>query len=336
MNKFMRLFAVLLVVAAVVLIVVSLKLGGKDSNPARTVTVSPDAATAPVEKSSRNTPAYTVVSAASSLAPGEPITADQLTTMQTPNQPVHGFASTDEVIGKIPAVSIAKGDAINRAVLLNDLSLKLHAGERAIAVSVDETVGVAHRIQPGDYVDVFFSMHHRQGDRSRSKDVTQSRLLLPRVRVLAYGARDLPVPATASSSKDKSSTNQGTSNARAAVLAVPVDKVNRLLLLRTGQSQAKLMLALRNPMDQGMPDPSLFAQPGPVLKAAAGTQRSTDGKKKLASADNHAYAGISLDGLAQGHIKPTPRATTARPRRARGHRVDVIRGTQQSHITVSQ
>lgn len=331
MNKFMRLFAVLLVVAAVVLIGVSLKLGRDTSNPTPPA-VSQTATPAPRDTKTSTT--YPVVTAASTLTPGEPIRADQLTVARATQASGHHYASIDKVVGRVPAVTIAEGETVNRAVLLDDLSLKLRPGERAMAISVNDIVGVAHRIHPGDYVDVFFSMKHRGTTGSRGRDMTQARLLLPRVRVLAYGPRDLPRPVTGTD-KDKDADKNDKSGGGTAVLAVPVDKVNRLLLLTAGQSQAKLMLALRNPLDKGMPDPSLFAQPGPVLKTADRHGKDDAYRQKLAKADNHAYAGISLDGLAEGETRPVTHHVRA-PRRRLGHRVDVIRGTERGHITVSQ
>src|SRR5699024_8589310 len=142
----------------VVLIVVSLKLGRDDPNPA-SPTVGQT--TTPAPRDTKAPATYPVVTAASTLVAGEPIRADQLTVYLSAQRATHHYASIDKVVGRVPAVTIAEGEPVNRAVLLDDLSLKLHPGERAMAISVNDTVGVAHRIHPGDYVDVFFSMRHR-------------------------------------------------------------------------------------------------------------------------------------------------------------------------------
>lgn len=339
MNKFMRLFAVLLVVAAVVLIVVSLKLGGNHAQSAKHVAGQSHAARAGSTSTPDHT-TYAVVTAAARLEPGEPVTADELRVVQESRPVTHGYQSVDDVVGKVPAIAIAEGVALTRDLILDDLSTRLKPGERALAVPVTEVAGVGYRIHPGDYVDVFFSLKHKDGSSRNNGETTQSRLLLPRLRVLAYGPRDLPAvpePAAAGSSGKNGKARLEASNNRinTAVLAVPLGKVNHLLLVQASQNKGRLTLALRNPHDRDMPDPSLFAQPGPVLKTMANAGKDEATKKKLASAVNHAYAGISLDGLAEGKNGTTHR-TVHTVQRARGHRVDVIRGSQRSHITVSQ
>lgn len=334
MNKFMRLFALLLVVAAIVLIVFAVKLGSH-----KAPTPAPRQASTTQARAGTPAPAtYAVVTAASTLEPGVAIAANQLD-VEKLAQPVTGsYASVDQVAGAIPAISVAKGSVLTKSMLIDDLSLKLKPGERAVAIPVTGVTGIANRIHPGDYVDLFFSLQTR-ADNGSGKTHSQARLLLPRLRVLAFGSRDLPAstPApAASSAKGKArAENQRAAPARTAVLAVPLDKVNRLLLV-LAQSQGKLTLALRNPADPGMPDPSLFPQPGPVLVAKASARKAGDDAAADAysnpdSADNKAYAGIALHGLAQGGTSHHSRRQRHVPR---VHRVDIIRGTQRSHITL--
>lgn len=335
MNKFMRLFAVLLVVAAVILIVVSLRLGHKPS-PAPVATSGGQAPTvATTTPPAHDT--HPVVTAATTLAPGEPIRLDDLRVAQRATSSKHAYTTVDDVAGKIPAIAVPAGTGITSAMLLDDLSTRLQPGERAVAIPVSETTGVANRIHPGDYVDVFFSLEQRDDGAAGGKKQTQARLLLPRLRVLAYGPRDLPraAPAGAASSDTAHAAVRDT-QFRNAVLAVPLAQVNRLLLVQAAGNQGKLSLALRNPRDTAVPDTDLFARPSPVLKTAVAS--TTERREKLASADNHAYAGISLDGLAEGHVGAS---TDARPvhhvvRRSSRRSVDVIRGTERSQIHISQ
>lgn len=328
MNKFMRLFALLLVAVAIVLVVLAFKYGGHEATP-RTVTSAPPAheSSATVRKVT-----YPLVTAANTLEPGAPISADELKVEERPQRVAGSFASVDAVVGKIPAVRIAGGTVLTQRLMLDDLSLKLLPGERAMAVPVTETSGAGNHIHPGDYVDVFFSLKPATGQ--DSWEDTQARLLLPRLRVLAYGSRMLPEPAHAASSKSKKADDASrTFRASAAVLAVPVDKVNRLLL---AEHNGKLSLLLRNPQDQGLPDTKLFPQPGPVLIAKAEGKRdaaANDPAGDPDNADNHAYAGIRLGDFASGNPAPKRRAPSHHRAPAQ-HRVDVIRGTQRSHITV--
>src|SRR5690606_13770507 len=157
---------------------------------------------------------------------------------------------------------------------------------------------------PGDFVDVFLNLRGAQG-LGEKEQTAQTRLLLSRLRVLSYGMQDLHPPqaqgeqqATASTDSDpraadirgagSSSTGNRTEQpARSAVLAVPVADANRLLL---GAQQGKLFLALRNPADTGIADPSLFPLPRPVLTPARGLD--ADRTAALTHPENDAYAGI--------------------------------------------
>lgn len=265
------------------------------------------------------------------------ITANDLKVQEKSKKAPGSYHEVAAVVGKVPAVPIARGDVLKKHVMLDDLSLKLLPGQRAIAIPVSETSGAGNHIHAGDYVDVFFSLKLRS-KHDRSKKVTQSRLLLPRVRVLAYGSRHLPEPAPAASSKKKSNANASHFHAGTAVLAIPVSKVNRLLL---AAHNGKLSLALRNPKDPGMPDIKRFPQPGPVLIAEAADK--PDGSAAVDppgdppvdpdKADNHAYAGIRLSDLANSN-GTQPHHVRHRHHSPPHHRVDIIRGTQRSHITV--
>ncbi len=80
--------------------------------------------------------------------------------------------------------------------------------------------------------------------------------------VLAYGARSVD---GALQAEDKSAKGGGAAAAaRNAVLAVPVERVNELLL---ASRSGKLLMALRANGDEALPDPALFAARAPALPA---------------------------------------------------------------------
>src|SRR5690606_27408026 len=103
---------------------------------------------------------------------------------------------------------------------------------------------------------------------NREIDRSQARLLLPRLRVLAFGQSSVDGGAARSANGNGSSTrsesnSQRAEAARTAVLAVPVDEVNRLTL---GDANARLVLALRRPDDMELPNPELFAELPPAVQ----------------------------------------------------------------------
>jgi pilus assembly protein CpaB len=235
------------------------------------------------------------------------------------------------------------------AQLPQSYASRLNPGERALAVPVDELVAAGNRILPGDYVDVFLNLRAPGGlDREGQ---AQARLLLSRLRVLSYGAADTtpgtPHAATPEANAEAtdsraadirgSSATSASGNApapaRSAVLAVPVDQANRLLL---GAQQGKLFLALRNPDDAGLPDQALFAAAAAVLRPRR--ELNPEQRLALASPENDAFAGLDANALAGRHargsdgtaggraVQPLRRAA---PRREGG--VEIIRGEPSSH-----
>ncbi|MBH1654156.1 Flp pilus assembly protein CpaB [Stenotrophomonas maltophilia] len=334
MLKLTRIAAVALIGLAVLLALVAFMIGRKPDAPA---------SAAPVAQSEAQT--VTVVEAVARLPAGEPITANGLRLAQR-TAPVAGAAtSIASVVGKVPVQDIAEGTAISSSVLAQGFSLQLRAGERALAVPVDELVGAGNRILPGAFVDVFLNLRNAQPNVNSPGEAAQTRLLLSRLRVLSYGQQDI-APATdaaaASTEADtrndpraaditgsSQSTGSDTAQpARSAVLAVPVADANRLLL---GAQQGKLFLALRNPADSGQPDLALFPQARGVIDPL----RGLDAEQQLAlqRPENHAFAGIDGDALA-GRSNAPARSTPDAPARApaprrsvpRASGIEIIRG----------
>ena len=145
---------------------------------------------------------------------------------------------------------------------------------------VDEGNAVGNRLRPGNFVDVFFTLK-RDGDIGSGGEIdrTQARLLMSKVRVLAFG--------NATASGDSAGDPNGM--VRTAVLAVPVADVDRLTL---AESAGRLIFALRNPKDAEVVDQSVLpAYPG-VLKTAARA-----GATEPLQDSTRAAAGVALDAL---------------------------------------
>jgi pilus assembly protein CpaB len=310
MTKLSRMLALLLLVAAVALIILAFNLGRRTEPRVAATGEAPrpapaaQAAAGPLD----------VVVAAHALARDRPLKPGDLLRSKASLAPPGSFTRADTLVGRLPVRAIAAGEVITLDLLVHGLATQLEPGQRAVAVPVAETAAAGNRIHPGDYVDVFFSMTDQDSGTRRD---TQSRLLLARLRVLAFGTEDLPLPAApASTAPPVRPARRTETPARSAVLAVPVDAVNRLLL---AAQQGKLSLALRNPGDAGVPDPELFPQPPPTLAPLA-AQRAA-----LERPENRAYAGIDTEGLA------TPPA----PHPSRGQAsssVPIVRGTRLERL----
>ncbi len=108
-------------------------------------------------------------------------------------------------------------------------------GMRAVSVRVNEVVGVAGYVLPGNRVDVVAT-----ASPTEARADTTSKVVLSNVQVLTAGTR-------MEQDQDKGKPMQVT----VVTLLVYPEQAERLALAST---EGKIQLALRNPLDQGAPD----------------------------------------------------------------------------------
>lgn len=216
-----------------------------------------------------------VVAAKVRIPAGSLITPEVLQVVQFPARPQGSYAIIDEVAGKIAASDIAAGEAVLQERLgggLRAMLQHIEPGERAVAVKVDEVVAVGNRLVPGDWVDVFVTLRRNSDEIAN----TQSRLLLQRLQVLAFGGKD--VAGAKSAGEGGTAAHVATEHVKTAVLAVKVADVDRLIL---AAESGRLLLALR-PHDRALAEatepvvtPVVATAPAPLtlkqMIAGAGT-----------------------------------------------------------------
>ena len=330
-------------IVAALLIVLAVALGGYAAwlsrRPPATLPQPSGAAAAAAEVR------YPVVVTRHPVTAGLPLTADALRIAQLPVNPSDALHDVASAVGRVPLSNLGEGTPVMETQLATGLALRLSEGERAVAVKADEVTGVGNRLHPGDYVDVFVLLKTDNREIERS----QSRLLLSRLRVLAYGA--LPIdngapPPEGGSQATRSAPTGRVEAARTAVLAVPVADVPRLAL---GDSQGHLLLALRHPEDMAQPQPDLFAEL-PVAIQPQGSKAGAPQRVALSAIDR-AEAGLAMDDLARGGAAAAPkhdstataiaasmaRVPSATPRRGpgppRGTEVEMIRGDKRETLS---
>lgn len=321
-------------VIAAVLVLLAFALGGYawmlSRKPPLPVAVAPSAA-APGKAAQAQT--FPVVVAAKPLPAGQPIPADALRIERLTINPVGAFQEAGSLAGRVPVIDLGEGTPLLQGQLVSGLALRITEGERAVAIKADEIMGVGNKVQPGDFVDVFLMLKSDGKDIDRS----QARLFLSRKRVLAYGSASVDgLP----SKMDKNGTAQQTQRAeaaRTAVLAVPVDDVNRLTL---AENSGRLILALRNPTDMSEPDPKLFAELPTALQPSP--PKAGEPRRPQLEGLDRAQAGITtadfVTGGKPGSASRVPaiaaaRIPTARTEDSRGGlKVEVIRGDRSETI----
>jgi pilus assembly protein CpaB len=179
-------------------------------------------------------PTVKVVVAAVHLPAGSEIRRENLQAIDWPvaSRPEGTFEDPALLEGKVVSASVAKGEAILPSRLAGSdagagLAALLPPGMRAVAVRVDDVVGVAGFLHPGDSVDVIATL---RGDGSQNQ--TSSKVILQNIKVLAVG-KDLDHHGKAS---------EKVVQATVATLMVDAEQSERLAL---AAAQGKILLTLR-------------------------------------------------------------------------------------------
>ncbi len=211
-------------------------------------------------------PTSEVVVAQVDIPVASPIKPEWLTVVAWPAaaRPEGALSEPTSLVGQVALVPITRGEAVLPSKLAaagarSGLATLLPGGMRAAAVRVDDVVGVAGFLHPGDRVDVIVTMQPREGAPNTSKIVLQN------VKVLAVG-QHLELRG-----KEAEKANPVT----VATLQVTGDESERLAL---ASSTGRILLTLRALGDEevvetrGVTPPILYASahiPEPPPSAAA-------------------------------------------------------------------
>lgn len=178
---------------------------------------------------------YQVVVAAKSLGMGALVKEGDVKLVAWPSSsPVlNGHSDVKAVLNRGLLSSVVENEPLTESKLAPieagaGLQTTIPQGMRAMAVRVNEVVGVAGFVVPGTKVDVMVTI--RRGDQSMTKIVTSN------TQVLTAG-QDVD--------QEKSREGRPVTVSAVTLLVSPVD-AERITL---AQSQGELMLALRNPLD---------------------------------------------------------------------------------------
>lgn len=201
-----------------------------------------------------------IIIAAKDIDPGQMLEMEDITVIYINESIKQPYTEQQQVLGLTTRMAISSGDMLlpEHFQTLSAVTANLHPGERAVAVKVDEVTGAGGFIEPGDKVDVLLFLP--AGPETGRKSSAQ--LLLPDIRVLAYGNQldeldqqqirqksrsYLAIPEQASpampaergshNNSDKPSGKQS----KTAVLAVSQQSVSTLLL---AESTGRIRLAL--------------------------------------------------------------------------------------------
>ncbi|WP_223532438.1 Flp pilus assembly protein CpaB [Pseudomonas sp. BF-R-30] len=188
---------------------------------------------------------------------GQKVEPQQVTTVRMPMDtiPNDAFDSSEKAVGKIATFDILRGDIVRGARLSEHLGGSTLASliapdKRAISVRVDDVVGVGGFLLPGNRVDVLATKRTESGGNN-----AESKTILENLRVLA-------VDQTAGTDKTQPVV------VRAVTLEMTTAEAETLV---TAQSEGKLQLTLRNPLNTERKIATV-APAAPVMAVATATE----------------------------------------------------------------
>jgi pilus assembly protein CpaB len=189
-----------------------------------------------------NVPTQPVVVAAADLQIGTALKKEDLQVINFPegSAPEGSFSQANDIVGRGLIVPMVRNEPVLAAKLASKeagagLPPVIPEGMRAVSVRVNEVVGVAGYVLPGNRVDVVATASPNE-----SRSDTTSKVVLSNVQVLTAGTR-----------MEQSQENNQPTQVNVVTLLVNPEQAERLALAST---EGKIQLALRNPLDQGTPD----------------------------------------------------------------------------------
>jgi pilus assembly protein CpaB len=255
--------------------------------PPRPVAAAPVAAPAPVAPDTK-----TVIVAARPLQFNAMLTVADLAEVQWPaaSVPPGAFTSREALLGaggRTALVAIAQSEPILASKVTGpgqrgSLSAVIGEGMKAVTIRVDDVLGVAGFVQPGDQVDVIWTRNERTASASGrpSADTAYSVLLLQNVRVLAIdqiadrGPQAKPAKAV--------TVEVNAEGARQVALSANTGQLS-LALLRAGarattefrRTGIEDLGGQQRPAEVRLPPPPEKAEPdGNIVTVTRGTERT--------------------------------------------------------------
>ena len=171
---------------------------------------------------------YRVIVSNRDLAPNTVITAEDVQSIPYPLSTGGTYTKVEDIVGKEVYVAVPKGEVLRTThfEMSSVLSEQVKPGFRAMAVSVDETIGTGGYLVPGDKVDVIFATRANRETANQSV----ARRILTDITVLAFGNVIQGNVIQGNSVKPEDASGK---RSRTAVLEIPEADISKLLLAET-------------------------------------------------------------------------------------------------------
>lgn len=191
------------------------------------------AATLPTSKNVK------VVVANADIAWGAKLTPEMVLVQEIPSGAVpEGHLTTvDAAKDRVLLVNVKRNELLLESKLAplgtigGGVAAVTDVNKRAMSVKVDDVIGVAGFIKPGDRVDVMVTIEPEAGKQGHS----MAKMILENVKVLAAGTQ-----------MERKGKDEEAKQVQVITVEVDVDEAEKLAL---ASNQGKLRLALRNPLN---------------------------------------------------------------------------------------
>ena len=138
-----------------------------------------------------------VVVASRNIAPNETVNHEMFSLKEVPRGYAHpdALSEFDSVVGGISKGNIYEGEQVIEGKIVkagetgDEFVYTISPGKRAVAIPLNEVVGVGGHIFPGDYVDIIATLDSRDEDTY----FDYSKIIVENIRVLAVGLRYDPL-----------------------------------------------------------------------------------------------------------------------------------------------
>lgn len=221
-----------------------------------------------------------VVEAAQTVSVGTILEAKQLRVRTYPQDlvPKETYTGLEQVVGKVAKETLYAGDFVRPERVAekgegSSLASLIGDSKRALTIRVNDVVGVAGFLLPGDKVDVL-NTFKQKGKSSRD---TVTEVVLANVKILAIDQ-----------------TAQNNENRPRVVRAVTVEvTLEQAEVLMNARSRGGLQLALRNPVDDSKVELARFSDPVEEEKATVAAVQPAPVAPALTKPKVHLIRGIA-------------------------------------------
>ncbi|MBM9486228.1 Flp pilus assembly protein CpaB [Pseudomonas sp. ICBG1301] len=248
-----------------------------------------------------------VVVLARDIPPFVPLSAADLAVEKLRTVPAGSMSSVDQAIGRTPWRALRAGTWLNEDSFTpgGPLARMIRPDERALAVAVDEVIGAAGQLSPGDYVDVLLYLRQDAANLEQSAQV-----VVPAMRLLSVGDQmglsndGTPASPPALTAEERA---QRRGPPRTVVLAVPEALLSRLML---ATQAGTLRLAVRSADER-------------LLGQYWAGESDVPGKVQSANRDLYQFTQLAFAQAPKKLVQGSPRRTG----------IEVIRGNQATQQT---